>query len=210
MRKSTKIVAALGVAAGISIASLPLGTFADGATTLLPLDYTASKESTDVKVGLSVDSAITIASNKTDCIVDHMKINDLESCSHLIAGGSNSEAGFTISVAPKADANGKKSTEILNTNGSTKDTGKIIAKDGVLAAGDGAWNISFANNDAFKNKALTEGAQAVMTTDGAAEKEDTVTYNFATRPDQERGNYSTTLTYTIADNAAAAEEPTDK
>ena len=52
MTKSTKIIAALGVAAGLGIAALPAGAiFAD---TLLPLDLTnGTKQSQDVTRSLT-------------------------------------------------------------------------------------------------------------------------------------------------------------
>lgn len=195
MRKSTKIVAVLGIAAGLGIASLPLGTFAEESKSILPLNYDKPKESTDVKVGINVDSAITIASDTDRCVKEGVKVYSVGSCSHKIAGGSNNQYGFTITVADK-----DSELALVNSNGSTKNTARVEAKDGALKAGDGAWNIS---GGLLENKAIKETNQDVLKTDKSGEVETDMTYNFATQRNQERGSYEDTIVYTISDNSGS-------
>lgn len=197
MTKSTKIIAALGVAAGLGIAALPAGSiFAD---TLLPLNYTGANTSAEVKVKLKVSEAITIATNKTVCGEDvTMVVKSNGSCNHLIAGGTNSKNGFTISVKDK-----DTDTSLVNTNGSTNASAKIAAHNGAVDATSGTYGWSIKGGDqVFQNSAaITSADQAVLKTTQAEDKETTMTYNFATLPNQEVGTYEDTIVYTISANS---------
>lgn len=196
MTKSTKIIAALGVATGLGIAALPMGSiFAD---TLLPLNYTGAQTSAEVKVKLKVSEAIAIATNKTVCGDDvTMVVKTNGSCKHLIAGGTNSKNGFTISVKDK-----DTDLALVNTNGSTAATAKIAAHDGDVnaTAGTYGWSIKGGDQDFQNAKAIKATAQSVLKTTAAADKETEMTYNFATLPNQEVGTYEDTIVYTIAAN----------
>jgi hypothetical protein len=197
MTKSTKIIAALGVAAGLGIAALPAGSiFAD---TLLPLNYTGANTSAEVKVKLKVSEAITIATNKTVCGEDvTMVVKSNGSCNHLIAGGTNAKNGFTISVKDK-----DTDTSLVNTNGSTNASAKIAAHNGAVDATAGTYGWSIKGGDqVFQNSAaITSADQAVLKTTQAEDKETTMTYNFATLPNQEVGTYEDTIVYTISANS---------
>lgn len=202
MTKSTKIIAALGVAAGLGIAALPAGAiFAD---TLLPLSYDNSKTSQDVTVSLTVGEAITLGVENVKCATTDgnatngaevsLTVKSTGSCSHKIAGGTNKANGFTLSVQ---DAGG--STALTLQGGSDIDQNKIEAVDGDLGGSTwvAGWNLS--GGDITK-KAVKSTAQAVKTTSAAGQVEFDMTYNFATRVDQNAGRYSDVITYTIAKN----------
>ena len=195
MTKSTKIVAALGVAAGIGIAALPLGSFA---AELIPFDYTtATSTGKDVTVKLSVGEAIAVATDATVCGDITLQVNQTGSCKHKIAGGTNAVNGFTLSVADK-----DSELALVNATGSGTATAKIAAKDGALTAGmaNGGWNIS---GGALSEKAITVAPQTVIKTKGAKEVATEMTYNFATQKNQEIGDYTDVITYTIAKNESA-------
>lgn len=173
----------------LGIVAIPVSSFAESSK-ILPLGYKNSQESTDVNVGINVDNAITIASSASECM-EKMKVNSTGFCTHKIAGGSNNNIGFLMTVSDK-----DSELALLNSNGSEKDTAKIIAKDGELKAGDGAWNITGGN---LENTAISKDEQIVLTSDYAGEEEADMTYNFATLRNQERGEYTDTIVYTIMD-----------
>ena len=180
MTKSTKIIAALGVAAGLGIAALPAGAiFAD---TLLPLSYDNSKTSQDVTVSLTVGEAITLGVENVKCATTDgnatngaevsLTVKSTGSCSHKIAGGTNKANGFTLSVQ---DAGG--STALTLQGGSDIDQNKIEAVDGDLGGSTwvAGWNLS--GGDITK-KAVKSTAQAVKTTSAAGQVEfDTIAKN---------------------------------
>lgn len=189
MRKSTRLLAALGVLATLGIVAIPVSSFAESSK-ILPLDYKNSQKSTDVNVGINVDNAITIASSASECM-EEVKVDSTGFCTHKIAGGSNNNIGFLITVSDK-----DSELSLVNSNGSEKDTAKIVAKDGELKAGDGAWNIT---GGYLENTAISNEEQVVLDSDYAGEEEADMTYNFATLRNQERGEYSDTIVYTIMD-----------
>ena len=127
-----------------------------------------------------------------------MVVKSNGSCNHLIAGGTNSKNGFTISVKDK-----DTDTSLVNTNGSTNASAKIAAHNGAVDATAGTYGWSIKGGDqVFQNSAaITSADQAVLKTTQAEDKETTMTYNFATLPNQEVGTYEDTIVYTISANS---------
>lgn len=207
MTKSTKIIAALGVAAGLGIAALPAGAiFADN--TLIPLDYgTANDAAKDVQVKLTVDESIALAVQHNVCTASAtLHISDTGSCKNVIAGATNGQYGFTLSVATRpADAEHSivAATDYMGLNGGTQSeaSAKVAAVDGTaVSAANPGWNMT---GGALTNAAAKTTAQTVMKTNAAKQAEVDMTYNFATRADQQAGDYWTYIQYTIAKNGAA-------
>ena len=189
MTKSTKLVAALGVAAGIGVAALPLGAFATVTTAVTP--YDESPQDTDVEVELIISNAVGIASDKAKCSTTMMP-NATDSCANIVSIGTNDRNGMTLTV--------KDSDSNTNLVGNQATPVNIAAVAGTLTAGTAGWNIS---GGLLTNAAITAADQNVYvgdTTSGAEERDVNMTYNFATDVDQAQGTYSDTITYTVTAN----------
>ncbi len=185
MTKSTKIVAVLGVIAGLGVASLPLGTFA---TTYVVTPYGASPKTVDTEIELTIGNAVGIATNAEKKCSASTLPNTTASCQQIISIGTNSANGMTLTVADK-DAN----TDLTNTAANDK----IVAANGDIAAGDGKWNIS---GGLLSKKAITNSAQNVYVGTTAEEKDVSMTYNFATRANQKSGVYTDKIVYSVNAN----------
>ena len=211
MTKSTKIIAALGVVTGLGIATLPAGSIF-AANTLIPLDYSTTDSSAkNVQVKLTVGESIALAVEKPVCDGknsdnSNLSISDAGSCQNVIAGATNAPYGYTLSVAtrPADSANGiAAATDYMGLGGTTQteDSAKIAAVDGkVVSASNPGWNMT---GGALTNAAAKSTSQTVMKTNGTKQAEVDMTYNFATRSDQQAGEYWTYIQYTIAKNNAA-------
>lgn len=204
MTRSTKIVAALGVAAGIGVAALPLGSFAT-------LELVSSPQSKDVRVQLTVPKAVAIASDKDNSsnpcsaamtvsgssTTDIMP-NSVATCENVVTAAAN-HAGAVLSV--KTAGTGANATDLALAGGGDS----LTASDAAVSAGSGTWNISAARTSgtgtiatAFSGqKGITTSDQPVYTTTAAEEANITMTYHFGTKPDQTVGTYSNVLTYTV-------------
>ncbi len=211
MTKSTKIIAALGVAAGLGIAALPAGAIF--AVTDPIFDYSSdTATSANVTVRLNVGEAIALKVSATDCLgdsdsaeagVQSFTLSDAGSCTMNVSGGTNAVSGFDLKVAIADGA-----TSYLKLAGSTTQTSQnsIPGQNGsAVAAGTAGWNLT---GGALTNFAPTSTATTMLRTQGAKQLTTEVTYNFATGADQESGEYSTQLTYTIAPNTAGLTEAT--
>lgn len=190
MTKTTKIIAALGVAAGLGIAALPSGAiFADADSTSLPLTYGSSPATTNVTVQLTVGEAIAIAVDSDTCAAT-ATIGSTATCAGVVAAGTNVARGFKIEVT---DAD----STLELTSSTTTDT--IAAVSGTLTGGmtGGGWNIT---GGSLTSAAITTGQQTVHTQATAGVREVNMTYNFATAADQAAATYSDTITYTATVN----------
>lgn len=206
MTKSTKIIAALGVAAGLGIAALPAGAiFAEASISPWPMAYDGHTTE-DVTVKLTIDEAIALGVDKTECEGTghadngHFTIKDTGECVMHVAGGTNGTKGVIVTEKTKTGA-----TDYLKLAGSTTKTAQnsIDAVNAAPNTTDGGWTI---NGGLLTNHATSSTAANLMVTQGAKQVEIPVTYSFATRGDQEAGVYSTQITYTVASNNAAVAE----
>lgn len=204
MTKSTKIIAALGVAAGLGIAALPAGAiFADD---LIPFDYTAPTTTAadkDVTVKLTVTDSIAIAVEKSECVAKvgaaDFQVKTLGTCEEKVAGGTNNIYGFTLNVK---DADSDTS---LKRSGSTTANGQIEAVDGNLGGTTwvAGWNLT---GGALDKAAITDSNQKVMKTNNAHDAQVNMVYTIATKPNQEVGTYEDVITYSIVANQTAVTE----
>jgi len=184
MKKSTKIVAALGIAAGIGIAALPLGTFA------LNPDAT-SPATKDVEVELTISSGVGIASSKDKCTAE-MLPNATTTCAHTVTIASNTGSAKLEVASKEGDSN------------LTKDASNYIeSAAGEVAAGTSKWNITATGGTVSSavTNAVVPGATdtALLLHSGAftGDKVVDITYNFGTSASQVAGVYSDILTYTV-------------
>ena len=197
MTKSTKIIAALGVAAGLGIAALPAGAIF-AADDLIPFDeYGTTGASADVEVKLTVGSAVAIAVEKSECNAGATQVKSVAFCTEKVAGGSNAENGFTVYVADADDDTALSSAD---------DT--IDAVDGAVFSGTNVWAKAGWNltGGLLEDDAITTSENPVFVAGGPKDAQIEMTYNIATRADQKAGEYSDTITYTIQANDAAAED----
>ena len=174
MTKSTKLVAALGVAAGIGVAALPFGAFA---ATYNPQPYEVTDQSADVTVELKISDAVGIAVDTdaaaTDSDDDNNKHTALSSTQFVpnqkgssgntyVTIGTNAAKGMTLSVKDKA-IDGQSGANALALTGVVSGA-TIPAVDGdVLAASTNpGWNITAVSKGTgtgyLGGKTGTEGA----------------------------------------------------
>lgn len=216
MTKSTKIIAALGVAAGLGIAALPAGAiFAD--TNLLPMEYDEhSADAEDVTIQLNVGESLALGVSANECTGDtddatdgiqNFTVKDTGKCVMSVAGGTNGANGFILSVATKTGySDNMRLGATYPTTFTETDQNTVKAKSDVTISGatdaTAGWNLT---GGLLTKKATTSAAQAMLVTESAHQYQIPVTYDFGTRSDQEAGHYSTVLTYTIAANPADGE-----
>lgn len=196
MSKYTKIIAALGIVAGIGVASLPLSTFA--ATTQ---DVTV-KVIIGEQLSLSVDSAnsdteqtMTGSQVKTDEMKSTLKVS------------TNHQAGYKLVVADKDADTGLKHT--VNNSLAIP----AIAARGTLASGTAAWGLQV--NAAYSGTTISNtqwdpipantGTALVVRNSGAlttavTDEESVVKYGVATAAGQPAGTYQDVITYTVTAN----------
>lgn len=196
MSKSTKIIAALGVVAGIGVAALPLSTFAAANTSVT---FTVN---IDDQLSLSADSgqsvlATTMTANQVnnDTLKSSLKVS------------TNNPKGYKLTVAD-ADAD----TALVHT---TSPTVKIpaLSATGDLASGTAGWGIQV--NEAYPGTAVSttqwtpmvknNETAIVVRNSGAlssavSNQETIVKYGVATAAGQASGSYSDTISYTATVN----------
>lgn len=182
MSKSTKIIATLGVVAGLGVAALPMSAFA--------LDPTGSSpQTTDVDVKVNIGSAISItATNDPSNSTVTMTPSDIDTSTLKteITVSTNDTDGYTLTVTDK-DAN----TNLVNGS-ATIPTGTSIS------AGTAAW--------AIKGGLLTNWTAMVPNTEtpltvaqnstNVSNEISNMTYGFSTAANQASGLYQDTITYT--------------
>lgn len=203
MTKSTKIIAALGVAAGLGIAALPAGAIFADETYTFPLVYGVNtSDGKDVTVKLNVGESIALGVSKTECVGKtagnlDLGISEAGSCAMEIAGATNAAHGFDLKVQK---ASGKWADLMLDGTAQTEASAKVAAVNGqAVSASNPGWNLT---GGALTNFGAFDTLTTIMRTAEAAQAKNDVTYNFFTRADQQAGTYSTQLTYTIAKNVA--------
>jgi len=170
MSKSTKIIAALGVAAGLGVAALPFGAFA------LEIGTKPGPVTTDVELEVTVNSAIAIAADAAK-VSKTMTPNAADSGTSTLTVSTNDTDGYTLSVSGAAALTPASAPA---GNG----TKEIAFATAAVSEGDGKWNISY--DGKFLDAAT--GATVKEYTTGAVEDDETeVTYNFTTAADQMEG-----------------------
>ena len=200
MSKSTKIIAALGVAAGLGIAALPAATFA--ATSVeVPLKVTID----DV---LSLSGVTTGDFASTTGITLEAGQNDAQSQTVWTAT-SNDTDGWTVTVAPTTNG----SNVLTNATNETIDPFATEVTD-LSENTTSGWGIKLNNladgvsaaTSAFTTtgfKGVTTGPDQVVTSSapsGTAGKNFTTIYGVDLADDQAAGVYAGSITFTIAAN----------
>lgn len=224
MSKSTKVIAALGVAAGLGVAALPAATFAvqsDSATAGVEVTVTdtISITVTGTSSGDPVSADTMVDPTDDTLTVPAVKVTMANDASTIANGTTavvtNNTTGYTLSVAAQATG----SSTLKNgsdTSAASYDTIAPFASP--VPAGDLAgktsrgWGILASNTSAtvttpFQSYAgVTDESQTILSTNthtaGSANTTN-IAYGFNTKVDQKTGVYTGYITYTATTNPGA-------
>ncbi len=221
MSKTTKVIAALGVVAGLGVAALPAFTYAQETVS----------GNVDLYVEVVPAIAMTITGNNDDNghygfgngAVD--VFNPATAASSTIDGHETPATATTVassswmSILPNATGTMTSTVTVYTNNASgytlnlkdadsttalTKVGGTAtIAASATPSAGAGAgWSVTGGDDDFASGAAITAADQTVKTTAAKTSGGDatTMTYTVATAADQETGAYTDTITYTATTN----------
>lgn len=191
MSKYTKIVATLGVATGLGIASLPLATFAAP----LPLDG-SMPHTQDVTVKLSVGDAVAVAVDHATVNAGNVSPNQTKSANSKVSYATNHSTGMTLTVKD-ADENTSMTAGISGT--ATPGTNVIAAGTQGHVAGTGNWSIRgglLATQTAMVKQ--SETALKVQESSTPVNTDVDITYDFSTGAAQLPGNYEDKVVFTVA------------
>ena len=216
MSKSTKIIAALGVVAGLGVAALPAFTYAsstvagqvtleaevgeaiamtilgngDGGTAGVDVYTPDGSEVIDGHtVGTLYDASDLQTSSSTVSLLPNAA--DTSTATSQIKVYTNAASGFTLSVKD-ADS----TTALVNEDDSTA----TIPAGATIAAGTAAWGYKGGSVSNFAAISATDAevyTQSGPTTGGATVN---MTYGVSTASDQKTGTYSDTIIYTATTN----------
>lgn len=214
MSKSTKVIAALGVAAGLGVAALPAATFADSTTYTVPLAVNINEslnlEGTTTGEFAS-NAGVTLAAGESDL-----------NSKTVFTANYNKAGGWKVTVAGTNDAAQQSGSTLWNN--ATSGQGQSIAPfasgksytpaEGKIVLGDGdpsGWGITVTDvaddvttgtgYSATAYTGITANAVVASTsTTGNAGKSFTVNYGVALADGQAAGNYKGNLTYTLEAN----------
>lgn len=172
MTKSTKIIAALGVIAGLGVAALPIGAFAASTQEV------TVKVNIDSSISLGVDQAmtqVTMAPNQANTT----------SLKTKLTVATNNAAGYKLEVKDKdADTSLKSGTNTIPAAAS-------------VAAGTSAWNVKGGDKIFQSGAAITAADQLVAESSApVASAQTDMTYGVSTASNQASGTYQDVITYT--------------
>ena len=185
MRKTTKIMVALGVVAGLGVAALPLGS----SSALVPTPATTD-DTTTVTLNASVSQAYAIS---------------VDAATKSIASVNPGDTVATATGTVTAAANGPyKVTAVASANsGAMTTTGgdEIPAATAANAVeqGNSAWGIMGGDlgTSAYTGLGEAQTLKSSVNPSAAAGDEISVTYGVSASANQKTGTYSATITYTI-------------
>ena len=195
MSKSTKVIAALGVAAGLGVASLPAATFA------------ATAQSRQVQIQANVSESHTISVDDATKSTTNLNPGATDATlSSTITIDSNNPKGYSLTVA--ASGNENHVTDLWNSGASsaiaafsseqTTLSNETPGWGGKLASAyTGASGLTATGYNGF----TTTGSQVVYSSNALAsdiENEYVVNYGIALAPNQATGQYSGAVTYTLS------------
>lgn len=199
--KSAKIIATLGVAAGLGVALLPLATYA--------VDPSDATEGTVVKVKVSDSIAVEVtAENYTDstnAIVVAQGEENVNGLIHTVNVKGNTRNDYNLYVSGK---DGKTDLQHKQVTGAKIPTLSADAEN--LTAGSWGYQYSGIDNETYngtwKKVQGSVGAAAAIHTAGSArtgnyDENYKVKYGVKAAPNQLSGEYEATVVYT----ATAAE-----
>ncbi len=174
MTKTTKIIAALGVVAGIGVAALPISSFA------------ASTQDVTVRVTIGSSIAVGVDQDTTEVTMSPNQ-TDTSTLKTKVTVTTNNATGYQLQVKDKDTDTGLKS----GTN--------VIPAAASLSAGTAGWNVKGGDKVFASGAAITAADQLVMEADtppAASGAIANMTYGVATATNQASGTYTDIITYT--------------
>lgn len=224
MSKSTKVIAALGVVAGLGVAALPAFTYAASTSGAVKLEAEVTSgiaitihSNGDAKDTTYYDADPTNAGNMGDPKVNtntkYVKAEDLftnwssaktslsqndkkEDATSTVTVYTNSNGGYTLTVNDEDEVNALKSGD---------DSIAAMSESNAIDAGNAAWGLKVDGDHAVA-AAKSYNAVPVKSADGlkiaeASQKTTggtatTVTYGVSTAADQPTGTYSDVIVFT--------------
>lgn len=185
MRKTTKIMVALGVVAGFGVATLPLGS----SHALTPTDNGADDSAT-VTLSAEVNMAYALAVNSSTVSIASVNPGDaVATATGTITAAANGPYKVTA-VASQNDG------AMTTTNGE----GSIPAATSEIAVeqGTSAWGIMGGDLTSYTGLGSLKTVKESTGPSGATGDEIEVTYGVSAGANQKNGSYSATITYTVA------------
>ena len=177
MSKINRIVATLGIAAALGIASMPIAT------------YAAATDSKNVTVKVNVASVIALSadSTSTEITMNPNNVNTTGLKTKLTVA-TNNKNGYKLTV---------KDVDSTTAMTSADTTETIPATAGVLTAGTAGWNISGGD---LNKVTVTTADQVVKTNPNTAhvgiQEDIDMVYGVATSAAQAQGTYQDVIIYT--------------
>lgn len=195
MSKSTKVIAALGVAAGLGVAALPAATFA------------ATAQSRQVQITANVGETHTIAVDANSVSTGDLNPGATDATlSSTITVDSNNPTGYSVTIA--ASGTEGHVSDLWNA-GASSAIPAFSTPQSTLTGGTAGWGVKLGaaytgatvlNPDTYVGLGAT-GSQVVYTNNavsGNLENEYVVNYGIALDSNQPTGAYSGAVTYTLS------------
>ena len=222
MSKSTKVIAALGVAAGLGIAALPAASFAvqsDTASVGIEVEVT---DMIQLSVTGTEDSTHTVDQGADAYVQATMGPNAAKVKTGTAAVVTNNVGGYTLSVAPFS-AGSSTLKNGADTQDPEYDTIAPFATAATFTAGTGetvdsfdvdGWGITYTNTGATsgtipadvvagKYIGISNSTTMLSTSASATEASPNTTnisYGFQTKDEQKTGTYTGKILYTATNN----------
>ena len=204
MVNSKKVIAGLGVVAGLGVAMLPLTSYAETTGTQ------TVRATVEEVLAITVENNKSIAADNDNAVA--MDQNDLDTTLlHTINVTGNIYNGYTLNLKANDSADLRLVTSAASAASKTySDSVKIpaLTTPGALEAGTAGWGYKFSDTTTFSSEnwtgVTTAGADIknFTNTDHAAfNNNHYVSYGIATDDDQGAGTYETTVTYTVTANS---------
>lgn len=190
MSKYAKIVATLGVITGLSIASLPVATFA------APIALDGSVPATqNVVVQLTVGDAVAVSADNGTANGGNAAPNQAKNATSGISYATNAANGMVVNVK---DVDEDTNMTVSGHTGTVAGTDVIAAGTTGSTAGSGSWSIKggLLTADTAMVK-QSETALKVAESNGPVNTNLNMTYNIATGGSQLPGTYQDTIVYTV-------------
>lgn len=186
MTKSTKVIAALGIIAGLGVAALPISSFAAGQEVTVKVNV---GESVSISGG---DQDGTTQSGQNATTEISMNANEVNTTGlkSKIKAATNAAKGYKLTVKDK------------DTDTSLKNGAYSIPAANTVSAGTSAWNVKGGDSTGVfsTGKAITAADQLVKKTSAPANDVIDMTYGVSTSPDQATGTYQDVIVYTVSVN----------
>lgn len=178
MKNITKLIAGLGVVAGLGAAMLPLGS------------YAASEQ--NVELSVTVGQALSVALSGSTHAISNMAVNtaDTNTMKDTVSVTCNSPQGYSLKLA-----NTTADTALKTTDGKSI---PALAAEGPLNPGTSAWGVQIDGTGNFKPVPANTSPMEIKTKNNAVTNDATqVVYGVSVAPEQAPGEYKASLKYTV-------------